>query len=88
MIGNRNTRAAACNSSGRSRFSSCTGQFSTLPYLAIDFGVQLEKGEISHNGAHIHHVAYGKGKPVVVLHGGFMQEYLFAILPKAVALAL
>jgi pimeloyl-ACP methyl ester carboxylesterase len=34
----------------------------------------VEKGNISFNGAHIHYVAYGEGKPVLLLHGGLSNR--------------
>ncbi|TKB26704.1 alpha/beta hydrolase [Desulfopila sp. IMCC35006] len=33
-----------------------------------------ERGEISYNGANIHYVAYGEGKPVLLLHGGLSNR--------------
>ena len=34
----------------------------------------VEKGKIHFHGAHIHYVAYGKGKPVLLLHGGLSNR--------------
>lgn len=55
-------------------FQPVPGNF--LYYLGwrLASGVQAERGEISYNGANIHYVAYGKGKPVLLLHGGLSNR--------------
>jgi pimeloyl-ACP methyl ester carboxylesterase len=43
-----------------------------LHYLGwrLTSGVPVEQGNITYSGAQIHYVSYGKGKPVLLLHGG------------------
>lgn len=55
-------------------FDPVPGNF--LDYLSwrLTSGVTPEKGKIHYNGAHIHYVAYGKGKPVLLLHGGLSNR--------------
>ncbi|WMP18762.1 alpha/beta fold hydrolase [Thiothrix lacustris] len=46
----------------------------------------VEEGDIRFNGARIHYVAYGQGKPLVLLHGGLSNRLSwFAQLPWLVA---
>lgn len=47
-----------------------------LHYLGwrLTGGALVESGNITVNGAHIHYVAYGSGKPVLLLHGGLSNR--------------
>lgn len=56
------------------RFWPVPGNF--LHYLGwrLTTTVAVEKGNIIFNGAHIHYVSYGAGKPVVLLHGGLSNR--------------
>ncbi len=55
-------------------FHPAPGNF--LHYLGwrLTSGVQVDKGEINSNGARIHFVAYGRGKAVLLLHGGLSNR--------------
>jgi pimeloyl-ACP methyl ester carboxylesterase len=47
---------------------------------------ETEKGNIDYRGAHIHYVAYGKGEPVLLLHGGLSNKLSwFSQIPWLVA---
>ncbi len=47
-----------------------------LHYLVwrLTAGVPVQQGNITSHGARIHYVAYGKGKPVLLLHGGLSNR--------------
>ncbi len=47
-----------------------------LHYLGwcLTSGVPVEQGDITFHGARIHYIAYGKGKPILLLHGGLSNR--------------
>lgn len=47
-----------------------------LHYLVwrLTSGAPVEEGNITSNGVRIHYVAYGKGRPVLLLHGGLSNR--------------
>ena len=47
-----------------------------LHYLGwrMTSGVRVKQGNISYNGARIHFVVYGEGKPILLLHGGLSNR--------------
>lgn len=47
-----------------------------LHYLGwrMTSGVRVNQGDITYDGARIHYVVYGKGKPILLLHGGLSNR--------------